>query len=184
MPFYKEETQLKFLWEGCWPVDSDLPKCTACGVREEWPTLVKALMVWAKTASSTSNGSVLRLTMQCSTQRMVWCWPWFCRKKNQTSYFKNFSRNQLRATFRICFASKYSLILSKAEWVTKKEPVFATVFVGFKRCLDNRSRRSRPQLPNLTLLVRGRLGIGVEVKERRESGIGVGGSWHWQWDWY
>lgn len=43
--------------------------------RTQGPTLVKALMVCERQASSSSTGSVCRLTMQCSTQRMVWYCP-------------------------------------------------------------------------------------------------------------
>lgn len=45
------------------------------------PTLVKALMARARTASSTSAGIVCRLTMQCNTQRIVCCWPCFAEIK-------------------------------------------------------------------------------------------------------
>lgn len=71
----------------------------ACGLKEEGvpPTLVKALMAWARMASSTSAGIVCRLTMQCNTQRIVWCWPYFCRNQNKKSCLKNTSRNKLRA---------------------------------------------------------------------------------------
>lgn len=68
-----------------------------CGEGGAPPTLVNALMAWARAASSTCTGIVHRLAMQCNTQRTVWCWPCFRRSQNNTSCLKNASRNKLKA---------------------------------------------------------------------------------------
>lgn len=55
-------------------------------------TLVKALMACERQASSTSTGSVCRLTMQCNTQRMVWYCP--CGHKLSLHYIQVHEHHQ------------------------------------------------------------------------------------------
>lgn len=101
------------------------------------PTLVKAWMAWARTASSTSTGTGCRLTRQCNTQRTVWCWPCFLQKSKSNKFFlKNASGNKLKASATPgtgLWPSAYNL---QRYLLPRALPVFTvTCLNAFRSCL-------------------------------------------------